>query len=54
MHQATSIKSLDLDDTNGLLKLYIVLIFYTLFNEEALLYWEFGRGGTGLLVIFQF
>ena len=47
--KATPIKCLDLDDTNGQLKLegwlYIVLIVYTHFNEEAPFYWGFGRGG---------
>ena len=47
----------DPDDTNGQLKLegwlYIVLIFYTLFNDVAPFYWEFGRGGTILLGIWK-
>ena len=33
--------------------LYIVLIFYTLFNEEAPFYKQFGRGGIILLVILE-
>ena len=55
--KATPIKCLDLDDTNGQLKLegwlYIVLIFYTIFTEEAPFYWQFERGGTILLVILE-
>ena len=53
--QATPIKYLDLDDTNGQLKLqgwlYIVLIFYTLFDNEAPFYWLFESGGTVLQAI---
>ena len=53
--KATPIKCLNLDDTSGQLKLegwlYVVLIFYTLFYEEAPFYWHFVRGGTILLVI---
>ena len=55
--KATPTKCLDLDDTSGQLKqegwLYIVLILYALFNEEAPFYWQFGRGGTILLVILE-
>ena len=44
-HKATTIKCLDLHDMCAQLKLegwlYIVLIFYTLFNEEALFYKHF-------------
>ena len=29
-----------------LARLYIVFTFYNHFNEEALFYWQFGRGGT--------
>ena len=50
---ATPIKCLDLDDTNGQLKLegwlYIALIFYILFDEAAPFYWQFWRGGPILL-----
>ena len=52
---ATPIKCLDVDDIIGYLKLkgwlYIVLILYALFNEEAPFFWQFGRGGPFLLAI---
>ena len=50
-------KSLDLDDISAQLMLegcqYNVLFSYTLFNEEAPFYEQFGRGGTILLVILE-
>ena len=53
--KATPIKCIDPDDTSGQLKLegwlYIVFNFFTIVNEEALLYWQLARGGSILLVI---
>ena len=45
----------DQNDISGQLKLegwLYVLLFFTLFNEEATFYKQFGRGGAILLVIF--
>ena len=57
INKATPIKCLDLVDTNCQLQLegwfYIVLIFYTLFYEEAPFYWEFQIGGPNLLAIWE-
>mgnify|MGYP001800828951 FL=1 len=54
---ATPITSLDLDDISAQLMLegcqYNVLFSYTLFNEEAPFYEQFGRGGTILWVILE-
>ena len=48
--EATPIKCFDLDDISAQLKLegwlYNVLSFYTLFNEEAPFYKQFGWGST--------
>ena len=54
-YRATPIKCVDLDDTNGQLKLegwlYIVLFFIFFIYDEAPFYREFGRVGSILLVI---
>ena len=53
--KASPIKCLDLDDISGQVKLdgwqYNVLFLYTLFNEEAPVYWQFWGGGAILVVI---
>ena len=55
LNKAKPIKCLDLHDISAQLKLegwlYNVLSFYTLFDEEAPFYNQFGCGGTILLVI---
>ena len=55
--KSTPIKCIDPDDTSGQLELegwlYIVFNFFTLVNEEALFYWQFARGGTILLTIWE-
>ena len=55
--KTTPITCLDLDYASGQLKLedwlYIITIFFTIFTEETSFYWQFGRGGLYLLILFK-
>ena len=51
--KATLIKCLDLDDTGGQLGLAVCFVLYTIFNEEASFYRQFGKRGTILLVFLE-